>query len=465
MGQISSVPSGDKDDYTKRISDDFKEFLKENSQKLQHQENKPSQVPTDDKNVIVINEPNPQGGDKGSKASSVSKQITQSPVSTKEHHSLSPSPAQNKESSVVSSVNSEFSINSKKSFFGRILQPMPAFEKTQGKNVEEDIFKGERSATKKLNIKDHQFYRTVGTGSFGRVMVVKNKKSNRFYAVKILNKAQIVKTKQVGHLNTERAVLAFCDCPFIVNIYGTGQDSKNLYMFMEYVSGGEVFTYLRKYKRFPSPVAKFYAAEVLVAFEYLHSHDIIYRDLKPENLLIDRKGHIKLTDLGFAKYVPDITWTLCGTPDYLAPEIIQAKGYGKSVDWYSLGVLIFEMIAGYPPFYEDDHYKLYERILANKIQWPSKFDKVAADLVKKLVTPDLTKRYGNLQNGSRDISSHRWFAEVNWNKLARKEISAPLIPPTKKEGDTSNFDKYPESNEKYGDTKNFDPYSALFEDF
>ncbi|OMJ20964.1 cAMP-dependent protein kinase type 1 [Smittium culicis] len=324
------------------------------------------------------------------------------------------------------------------------------------------IFDGPRAETNKVNIKAFKFYRTVGTGSFGRVRLVKHRSSGNFYAVKILNKDQVVKSKQVEHINTERAALAFCNCPFIVKIHGTSQDSLRLFMFMEYIVGGEMFTYLRRYKKFPSPVAKFYSAEVLVAFEYLHGHDIIYRDLKPENLLIDKDGHIKLTDLGFAKHVPDITWTLCGTPDYLAPEIIQSKGYGKSVDWYSLGVLIFEMIAGYPPFYEDDHYKLYERILANRIQWPSKFDKSAADLVRKLVTPDLTKRYGNLKNGVKDIINHKWYEEVDWVKLASKRISAPLIPSIKEDGDTSNFDKYPETNDEYGDNSTRDPYRNLF---
>ncbi|PVU89837.1 hypothetical protein BB560_006265, partial [Smittium megazygosporum] len=217
--------------------------------------------------------------------------------------------------------------------------------------------------------------------------------------------------------------------------------------------------------RFPSPVAKFYAAEVLLSIRYLHSYDIIYRDLKPENLLIAADGHIKLTDLGFAKQVPDITWTLCGTPDYLAPEIIQSKGYGKSVDWYSLGVLIFEMMAGYPPFYEQDHRKLYERILANRFQWPPHFDPVAGNLVRNLVTPDLTKRFGNLINGVSDITSHEWFQEVNWEKLESKKIVPPIIPKSRSEGDTSNFDNYPESHDTYGQDLDYDEEDALFADF
>jgi protein kinase A len=150
----------------------------------------------------------------------------------------------------------------------------------------------------------------------------------------VLKKQQVVKMKQVEHTNDERAMLQAVKHPFLVNLWGTFQDSKNLYMVMDFIEGGELFSLLRKSQRFPNPVAKFYAAEVALAINYLHSLDIIYRDLKPENLLLDRHGHVKITDFGFAKKVPDITWTLCGTPDYLAPEVVASKGYNKSVDWY-----------------------------------------------------------------------------------------------------------------------------------
>ncbi|KAJ2898841.1 cAMP-dependent protein kinase catalytic subunit [Coemansia aciculifera] len=316
-----------------------------------------------------------------------------------------------------------------------------------------------------VRLDEFEVFRTVGTGSFGRVRLVRHRTTNKYYAMKVLRKSHVVRVKQVEHVNSERRILAECNCPFIVNMLGTCQDRVNLYFFMEYVVGGELFTYLRRYQQFPSPVAKFYAAEVLLALEYMHARNIIWRDTKPENILLDSLGHVKLTDMGFAKKVVDRTWTLCGTPDYLAPEVIQAKGYGKSVDWWALGILIFEMIAGYPPFYDEDHYRLYEKVLAGHIQWPSQFDPIARDLVSRLLTADLSRRLGNLHRGSTDIKEHRWFAEVDWDRLAAREIPAPLIPPQKVEGDTSNFDKYPETPETYGDTTSLDPYADLFLEF
>ncbi|TPX40141.1 hypothetical protein SeLEV6574_g06760 [Synchytrium endobioticum] len=207
---------------------------------------------------------------------------------------------------------------------------------------------------------------------------------------------------------------------------------------------------MRRCGRFPNNVARFYAAEVVCAFEYMHSKDIIYRDLKPENLLIDSKRHIKFTDFGFAKHVPDVTWTLCGTPDYLAPEVIQSKGYSCAVDWWALGVLIFEMLAGYPPFSDEDHFKLYEKILACRPRFPTHFDPGAKDLTRKLLTADLTKRFGNLRDGSADIKCRNWFLGMEWTKLVKKEVPAPYIPPSKHQEDTSNFEVYPEDHEAYG---------------
>ncbi|KAI0128864.1 catalytic subunit of camp-dependent protein kinase [Xylariales sp. AK1849] len=325
----------------------------------------------------------------------------------------------------------------------------------------------EKRVTKgKYSLGDFDMLRTLGTGSFGRVHLVQSKHNQRFYAVKVLKKAQVVKMKQVEHTNDERRMLGEVKHPFLITLWGTFQDSKNLYMVMDFVEGGELFSLLRKSGRFPNPVAKFYAAEVTLALEYLHEKNIIYRDLKPENLLLDRHGHLKITDFGFAKRVPDKTWTLCGTPDYLAPEVVSNKGYNKSVDWWSLGILIYEMLCGYTPFWDSGSpMKIYENILRGKYKYPPYVNPDARDLLDRLITGDLTKRLGNLYGGSQDVKSHPWFAEVTWDRLSRKDIDAPYTPPVKAgAGDASQFDKYPEETEKYGQAGH-DDYGHLFVDF
>ncbi|KAF9297992.1 camp-dependent protein kinase catalytic subunit [Mortierella antarctica] len=269
--------------------------------------------------------------------------------------------------------------------------------------------------------------------------------------MKVLKKTEVVRLKQVEHTNNEKMILERVEHPFVINLWGTFQDTRNLYMVMDYVVGGELFSVLRKSQRFPEHVARFYTCEVLLALEYLHSHAVIYRDLKPENLLLDSMGHIKITDFGFAKHVPqNMTWTLCGTPDYLAPEIIQSKGYGKAVDWWSMGVLMFEMCAGFPPFFDEDHIKLYGKIMAGKVKYPPHFSPALKDLLKRLLTADLTKRYGNLRGGATDIKNHAWFEGVNWDQVYSRQIEAPYRPTIRHEGDASNFDDYPEDAEQYG---------------
>ncbi|KAI0997656.1 cAMP-dependent protein kinase type 2 [Podosphaera aphanis] len=323
-----------------------------------------------------------------------------------------------------------------------------------------------RQTKGKYNLTDFEILRTLGTGSFGRVHLVQSKHNQRFYAVKVLKKVQVIRMKQVEHTNDERSMLQEVKHPFLITLWGTFQDAKNLYMVMDFVEGGELFSLLRKSQRFPNPVAKFYAAEVTLALEYLHQRDIIYRDLKPENLLLDRYGHLKITDFGFAKKVTDITWTLCGTPDYLAPEVVSSKGYNKSVDWWSLGILIFEMLCGYTPFWDTGSpMKIYENILKGRVKYPPYIHPDAQDLLQHLITADLTKRLGNIHGGAEGIKKHQWFAEVTWERLAKKDIDAPYVPPVKPGvGDASQFDKYPEEVEQYGQTGH-DEYGSFFKDF
>jgi len=185
--------------------------------------------------------------------------------------------------------------------------------------------------------------------------------------------------------------------------------------------------------------------------------------LKPENLLIGQDGHIKITDFGFAKFVPDVTRTLCGTPEYLAPEIIRSKDYGKPVDWYALGILIFEMLSGYPPYYNDNHVRLYEAVLEGNMKFPAHFDKNAIDLIKRLTARDVSMRYGNLRHGVEDIKSHPWFHGVNWQRLLEKKIKPPYLPKVADPGDARHFELYPEERVPYDALPPIqDPYAALF---
>mmetsp|Transcript_15218 Transcript_15218/g.49953 ORF Transcript_15218/g.49953 Transcript_15218/m.49953 type:complete len:373 (+) Transcript_15218:124-1242(+) len=282
----------------------------------------------------------------------------------------------------------------------------------------------------------------LGTGSFGRVVLAKHRGKGTVVAIKILSKAQIIRTKQVTHIQAEKDILTMVNFPFIVNLVASMQDPEALYFVLEYVVGGEFFTHLRSAGRFSEDTTRFYAAEIMLTFEYLHNMDIIYRDLKPENLLLDKQGHLKITDFGFAKQIEHRTYTLCGTPDYLAPEIILNKGHGKPVDWWALGVLIYEMLAGYPPFYDDEPWGTYQKILDGKLDFPSHFSRSSRDLVKKLLQADLTKRYGNLKGGARDIKVHPYFAGTDWGAVVRRELPAPIKPIVKGEDDVSNFDDY-----------------------
>ncbi|CAK9304174.1 unnamed protein product [Gordionus sp. m RMFG-2023] len=238
-------------------------------------------------------------------------------------------------------------------------------------------------------------------------------------------------------------------------------------MLMEFLSGGELFTYLRSKGHFDKYTAIFYASEIILALEFLHSHNAVYRDLKPENLLLDKDGHLKLTDFGFAKKLDDSrTWTLCGTPEYLAPEIIQSKGHNKGVDWWALGILIYEMIIGYPPFYDTTSYGIYEKIMIGKIDWQKNVDLVAKDLIKKLLVHDRTKRLGNMKNGANDVKLHKWFKGIDWIDVFSKKIEPPIIPMVSFNGDCQNFEEYIDDESFFKEAPNVsNDQRNLFKDF
>ncbi|KAL3816291.1 hypothetical protein ACHAXA_008099 [Cyclostephanos tholiformis] len=292
---------------------------------------------------------------------------------------------------------------------------------------------------------------TLGTGSFGRVRFGTHRLTKQHFAIKMLRKRDMIKSNQVEHIKSEKKILQILSKdqhPFIVNLAATFQDPIYIYMIIEVIMGGEFFSYLRNATKFDNETARFYAAQVVLIFEHIHFMDIIYRDLKPENLLIDMEGYLKITDFGFAKIVPYKTYTLCGTPEYIAPEVLLQKGHGKGVDWWTLGILIYEMLVGDPPFLDADPIQLYQQVLQCKLQFTQSYDKNAKSLTKKLLTPDLTKRYGCLKRGAMDIKTSVWFDEMNWEALLKRKLHAPIKPALGSNTDTSNFEKYPEVDEK-----------------
>lgn len=272
---------------------------------------------------------------------------------------------------------------------------------------------------------DFDELRKLGDGSFGRVMLVRHRANRNYYAMKILNKEKTARRRQVEHVLNERQILQATDFPFLVKQEFYCQDNVNHYFVLEYVPRGEMFYVLRRQRRFSEPLTQFYGAQIVLAFQYLHHLDIVYRDLKPENILIDDQGYLKITDFGFAKRVRGRTWTMVGTPEYLAPEIVLSKGHNKAADWWSLGVLIYEMAAGRSPFYAKEHMDIYEKIISGKVTYPRHFSPDLRDLLTHLLQVDLTKRYGNLRNGVNDIKNHRFFSRIDWFAIYQRRVRVP----------------------------------------
>lgn len=314
------------------------------------------------------------------------------------------------------------------------------------KKNEEKKKKAQKPEQTNIKMKDLKIIGTLGKGSFGHVQLVQHKQTDTTYALKQVQKAQIVETGQQGHIISEKNVMVQLMHPFLIRLYQTYTDQNCLYFLLEVCMGGELFTILRKKHYFEDDVARFYAACVTMGFEYMHSLDIVYRDLKPENLLITDTGFLKITDFGFAKVLNGRTWTLCGTPDYLAPEIVNGLGHGKGVDWWTLGVLIYEMIASIPPFADDDPMTVYQKISSKDfiVAFPNYFPKDVVNLVKRLLQRKPTKRLGVVKGGAAVVKAHPWFtnAKTNWDDLYNMKAEAPIIPVVKSPMDLSNFEAY-----------------------
>ena len=287
---------------------------------------------------------------------------------------------------------------------------------------------------------------TLGVGGFGRVELVTLKSdSQKSFALKKLKKKEMVEQQQQEHVLNEKHIMQACESPFICKLYQTYKDSKYVYFLMEVCLGGDVWTTLQRRRYFDDATAKFMVGCVVEALNHLHSLNIVYRDLKPENLMFDTRGYLKLVDFGFSKKIgPSKTWTFAGTPEYVAPEIILNKGHDRAVDYWALGILAHELLVGKPPFRGSDHMSTYNKILKGieVVGIPSIVNKNADSLIRKLLRIRPSERLGYQKNGIQDIRDHKWFNGFNWQSLQKLRMPAPIVPTVRSEIDTRNFETY-----------------------
>ncbi|KAI5194405.1 Pkinase-domain-containing protein [Aureobasidium subglaciale] len=366
-------------------------------------------------------------------------------------------------------------------------------------------------SSKVLRREDFDLVKTLGTGTFARVWLAnlvtpKKEDAEKVFALKILRKTDVIRLKQVEHVRNERNVLAsVAGHPFITTMVASFQDQDTLYMLLEYCPGGEVFSYLRRARRFNESTSQFYAAEIVLILEFLHDHQgVAYRDLKPENILIDADGHLKLVDFGFAKKVENsaspsfsrvdrnwLTFFVLRRNIHVVrnARVSRARGHSKhwyvitiresirhsnallghglAVDWWALGILIYEFLVGQPPFWDQNPMKIYEQIVEGKIRFPSAMSADARDLISQLCAVDVTKRLGNIKGGASAIKGHPWFKDIDWDAMYHRKMQGPIVPHLRSPSDTRNFDEYdPEPLHKDQYTKDMkEKYESAFKDF
>ena len=274
-----------------------------------------------------------------------------------------------------------------------------------------------------VDINDFIIHSIIGTGSFGKVYLVQKKSNNLFYAMKTLAKEEVFTNNLKQYAITERNVLKEIDHPFIVKLRFSFQNPDFLFLVMDFMPGGDLGFYLERDHKFSERRAKFYACEIILAIAELHRHNIIFRDLKPDNVLLSEDGHVRLSDFGLSKenvHFSNIEKSFCGTFAYLAPEMLNKTGHGKAMDWYLVGALVFEMVTGIPPFYSDDQSQLFNNIKSAELEYPETISRDLKSLLARLLEKDPRQRIDLLE-----IKKHPWFHEVNWDDV----LSKKLVPP------------------------------------
>lgn len=303
--------------------------------------------------------------------------------------------------------------------------------------------------TTSLVVDDFELLKVLGKGSFGKVMLVykKDDPTKKLLAMKTLRKAALVKRNQLAHTATERKILQTIKCPFLVHLVYAFQTPEKLYMVLDYMGGGELFFWLKKDRKFSENRSRLYAAELTLALEALHEQNIVYRDLKPENILLDLQGHLRITDFGLSKDnitgsgAEGGTKTFCGTPEYLAPEILENKGHGKAVDWWALGTLLYEMLCGLPPFYDTNVQKMYSKILTAPLRFPRpeanrNVSQAVKDLLKRMLERDVATRLGSA-SGAIEIKSTAFFSVLNFDRVMAREYECEFKPPENRDEATN----------------------------
>lgn len=307
----------------------------------------------------------------------------------------------------------------------------------KSKDIHEEIIE-------KIKLEDFDFYQKLSKVNYGILKLCKNIETGKYFFMKILKKIDILESKIVEHLYNEYKILLKIYHPFIVQLKGINtQDPKALYFLFEFVQGGELLNLLERNIKFPEDQAKFYAASLLTVIDYLHKKNIIYRNITPDSILLNSNGYIKLLNFSNAKVLKsNYTNTLCGTPEYSSPEMLNRKGHSKSHDFWSLGIILFHMLTGHTPFEDSDPLKMQQKILKGKPVFPKSIGKDAKNLIKHLLVVDPKKRLGSGSNGIYDIISNPFFKGFDWKNLLLQNLNPPYIPLIKGNNDVSNYKKY-----------------------